>query len=502
MNTRVKTFEQWKKMASSLLEIEGRAFIDGHYVDALSRRTFAVISPIDGQVIASVANCGQADVDMAVAVAQRAHESGVWSLYSPTQRKQVLLRLAQLLTQDMDQFALLESLDMGKPISDSLGDMLGAVEAIAYYAEAVDKVHDLIAPTASQYHGMITREPIGVVAAITPWNDPLMIATWKIAPALAMGNTVVFKPSEKSSLTAIRFALLARQAGLPDGVLNVVPGGAEVGKALALHPQVRALTFTGSSKVAKQLQVYSGESNLKRMFLEGGGKNAHIVFADTPDLAKAAKAAAKGFCWNQGAICASGTRLLLERPIKERFVELLLQEAQAWQPGHPLDPSTTSGAIVDEAHLASVQRYVDTVEPEGGRIIAGGKRALEHTGGTYYEPTVIDDATPEMTTSQEEIFGPVVSLMSFDDEQEAIEVANATEYGLTAGLWTPTAARIHRVARQLQAGTVWVNCYETTDFLYPFGGYKQSGIGKDRSIHAMAQYTELKSTWIDLEEGS
>ncbi|UWU58927.1 aldehyde dehydrogenase [Stenotrophomonas maltophilia] len=493
-----KTFDQWLAAAASL-RIEARAFINGQYVNARSGKTFHTRSPIDGRTLADVADCGQQDVDEAVAAAQRAFEARNWSGRTPAQRKQVLLRLAALIEQHQEELALLESLDSGKTIRESLDmDMQDVALAFRYYAEAIDKRHDLIAPTGDGFHGMITREPIGVVAGMTPWNNPLMIAAWKIAPTLACGNSMVFKPSEKAPLTAIRLGQLARDAGLPDGVLNIVPGAVEVGQALALHPHVGALTFTGSSTVAKQLLVHSGNSNMKRLVLEGSGKNAHIVFADTPDLAKAARFAALGFCANQGEVCASGTRLFVENPIKEAFLQLLAQEVEHWTPGHPLDPAATMGALIDEGHLDRVKRYVDSAVAEGARLLSGGERILSATGGTYFPPTIIADATRGMTAVREEIFGPVVTVLGFDTEEEVIALANDSEYGLTAGFWTPDVTKVHRVARQLQAGTVWVNHFLTRDILSPFGGYKQSGFGRDLSLLAMDQYTEIKSTWIAL----
>ncbi|WP_445116186.1 aldehyde dehydrogenase [Acinetobacter sp. WZC-1] len=495
-----KSLAEWKQVAETL-QIETRAFINGQYVNAISGKTFENRSPIDGRLLGNIADCGAEDVDLAVEAAKQAFESGVWSRRTPAERKSVLLKLADLLTQHEEELAVLESLDMGKTIRESLDmDMKDAASAIRYYAESIDKIHDLIAPTGEAFHGTITHEPIGVVAAMTPWNNPLMIASWKIAPVLAMGNSLVFKPSEKASSTVIRLAALAKEAGIPDGVFNVVTGMADVGKRLGLHPDIGAFTFTGSTNVAKQLQIYSGESNMKRMYLEGGGKNAHIIFADTPDLAKVAKFAALGFCANQGEVCASGTRLLVEESIKDEFVKLLVKELQGWKPGHPLDPQTAVGALVDEQHLERVKRYVDSAAPEGASIATGGKRSSVEEGGVYFEPTLIDNATPEMTASREEIFGPVASVITFKTEEEAVHLANNTTYGLTAGFWTPDLAKAHRVARQLEAGTVWVNHFLTRDILSPFGGYKQSGIGKDLSILALHQYTNTKATWYALKD--
>lgn len=495
-----KSCDFWREQAHKM-QIETRAFIDGQYTEAASRKTFADISPIDGRHLGDIADCGTEDVDRAVAAAKRAFESGVWSRRSPAERKLVLLKLAELMQEHEVELGLLETLDTGKTIRESIDmDMKDAANAIRYYAEAIDKIHDLIAPTGEAFHGMITREPIGVVAGMTPWNNPLMIASWKIGPVLATGNSMVFKPSEKASLTAIRLAGLAKEAGIPDGVFNVVTGRADVGKALALHNDVGCMTFTGSTKVAKQLLVYAGESNMKRMYLEGGGKNAHIIFADTPDLTKVAKFAALGFCANQGEVCASGTRLLVEESIKDQFVDLLVKELQGWQPGSPFDPNATMGALIDEQHLERVKYYIDSAVPEGAKIATGGKRVLNETGGFYLQPTLIDNAKPDMTASREEIFGPVASVLTFKTEEEAIRIANDTIYGLTAGFWTPDIVKAHRVARQLHAGTVWVNHFLTRDVLSPFGGFKQSGIGKDLSILPLHQYTVTKATWFALND--
>ncbi|MBU9553335.1 aldehyde dehydrogenase [Burkholderia multivorans] len=499
MESSKKTFAEWNALADSL-RIEGRAFIDGAYTQAASGSVFQDASPIDGRVLATVAECDAADVERAVAAAKRTFESRAWAGRTPAERKETLLRLADLVDANRHELAVLETLDSGKTIRESLDmDMRDVAKTIRYYAESIDKLHDLIAPTGEQFHGMITREPIGVVAVMAPWNNPLMIACWKAIPALVAGNSVVFKPSEKSPLTAIRFAQLVQDAGVPAGAFNVVPGGPAVGQALAMHADVGAMAFTGSSKVAKQLLVYAGQSNMKRMYLEGGGKNAHIVFADTPDLERVARFAALGFCANQGEVCASGTRLFVESSIVDRFTELLTEAVQAWQPGHPLDPSTAMGALIDADHHANVQRYVDSAATEGARIVAGGKRVDVVEGGAYFPPTVIANATPDMTVSREEIFGPVVAVMSFSTEDEVVRLANDTPYGLTAGFWTPDIAKAHRVARRLQAGTVWVNHFLTRDILSPFGGFKQSGIGRDLSIHAIQQYTEMKATWIALE---
>ncbi|OHC13512.1 MAG: aldehyde dehydrogenase PuuC, partial [Pseudomonadales bacterium GWC2_63_15] len=345
----------------------------------------------------------------------------------------------------------------------------------------------------------VTREPVGVVAAIVPWNFPLMMACWKLGPALATGNSVVLKPSEKSPLTAIRIAQLAIDAGIPAGVLNVLPGyGHTVGKALALHMDVDTLVFTGSTRVAKQLMIYAGESNMKRVWLEAGGKSPNIVFADAPDLEAAAQAAAGAIAFNQGEVCTAGSRLLVERSIRERFLPMVVEALKGWKPGNPLDPATNVGALVDTQQLNTVLGYIEAGRGAGAQVLIGGQRTLEETGGLYVEPTIFDGVDNAMKIAQEEIFGPVLSVITFDSAEEAIAIANDTPYGLAAAVWTADLSKAHRTARALRAGSVWVNQYDGGDMTAPFGGFKQSGNGRDKSLHAFDKYTELKATWIQL----
>ena len=338
-----------------------------------------------------------------------------------------------------------------------------------------------------------------MVAAIVPWNFPLMMACWKLGPALATGNSVVLKPSEKSPLTAIRIAQLAIDAGIPAGVLNVLPGyGHTVGKALALHMDVDTLVFTGSTRVAKQLMIYAGESNMKRVWLEAGGKSPNIVFADAPDLEAAAQAAAGAIAFNQGEVCTAGSRLLVERSVKERFLPMVVEALKGWKPGNPLDPATNVGALVDTQQLNTVLGYIDAGREAGAQVLIGGQRTLEDTGGLYVEPTIFDGVDNAMKIAQEEIFGPVLSVITFDSAEEAVAIANDTPYGLAAAVWTADLSKAHRTARALRAGSVWVNQYDGGDMTAPFGGFKQSGNGRDKSLHAFDKYTELKATWIQL----
>ena len=489
----------WEQYFQSL-NLEGRAFIDGEYRWAASGETFDSISPVDGRFLAKVASTDEADADAAVLAARRAFESGTWRLQAPAARKRVLIRFADLILEHQEELALLETLDMGKPIGDSMAiDVPATANAIRWNAEAIDKLYDEVAPTPHDQLGLITREPCGVVAAIVPWNFPMIMASWKFAPALAAGNSFILKPSEKSPLTAIRLAQLALEAGIPPGVFNVLPGyGHTVGKALALHMDVDVLAFTGSTGVAKQLLVYSGQSNMKRVWLEAGGKSPNVVFADAPDLRAAAEAAAAGIAFNQGEVCVAGSRLLVQRSIREPFIALLLEALQAWKPGHPLDPATKVGAVVDQRQLDNVLRYIEIGKEQGAQLLVGGRRTLQDTGGQYVEPTIFDGVTNAMTIAREEIFGPVLSLISFDTEEEALAIANDSIFGLAAAVWTANLSRAHRFARGLRAGSVWVNQYDGGDMTAPFGGFKQSGNGRDKSLHAFDKYTELKATWIKL----
>lgn len=491
---------EWQALADNLT-LEGRAYLDGAYQWAVDGGRFASISPIDGRELAAIASCDQSDADQAVLAARTAFEAGIWSQLAPTKRKAVLLRFADLIEAHGDELALLETLDMGKPISHARTvDVPATARAIRWTAEAIDKVYGELAPTPHNQIGMISREPMGVVAAIVPWNFPMIMAAWKIAPALATGNSVILKPSEKSPLSAIRLATLATEAGVPAGVFNVLPGyGHTVGKALALHMDVDCLVFTGSTNVAKQLMVYAGQSNMKRVWLEAGGKSPNIVFADAPDLKKAAAEAASAIAFNQGEVCTAGSRLLVENSIRSEFVGLIREALKTWRPGHPLDPATTCGAIVDQGQLDRIIDYIGIGQSEGARLVEGGQRIMEDTGGLFVQPTVFDGVNNQMRIASEEIFGPVLSVIGFDTPDEAVAIANDTIYGLAAAVWTSNINTAHRVAKALRAGSVWINHYDGGDMTAPFGGFKQSGNGRDKSVHAFDKYTELKATWLVLE---
>ncbi|MCX8302531.1 aldehyde dehydrogenase PuuC [Enterobacter pseudoroggenkampii] len=494
-----KHLTYWQDKAKNSA-IEARLFINGAYCDAADNATFDTVNPATQKTLANVARGKQADVDRAVQAAREVFERGDWSQASPAQRKAVLNKLADLMERHSEELALLETLDTGKPIRHSLRDDIpGAARAIRWYAEAADKVYGEVAPTGPGELAMIVREPIGVVAAIVPWNFPLLLACWKLGPALIAGNSVVLKPSEKSPLSALRLAGLAKEAGLPDGVLNVISGyGHEAGQALALHPEVEVLTFTGSTRTGKQLLKDAGESNMKRVWLEAGGKSANIIFADCPDLDKAVSATAAGIFYNQGQVCIAGTRLLLEDSIADAFLAELKAQARHWQPGDPLDPDSTMGMLIDAAHADAVHTFIREGTRKGSLLLDGREQSWPSAVG----PTIFVDLEPDSPLCREEIFGPVLVVTRFKTEEEALTLANDSEYGLGAAVWTRDLSRAHRMSRRLKAGSVFVNNYNDGDMTVPFGGYKQSGNGRDKSLHALEKFTELKTIWIALEPQS
>lgn len=489
----------WHQRAVNLA-IDGRAFIDGFRVDARTKARFDCISPIDGRKLAEVARCDAADADAAVASARRAFEDGRWAGMAPSERKRVLVRFADLMLAQRDELALLETLDMGKPIRYSLSvDVQLAQNCIRWYGEAIDKIYDQVAPTGADSLALVTREPVGVVAAVIPWNYPMLMAAWKIGPALAAGNSLVLKPSEKAPLSCLRLAELALEAGVPPGVFNVLPGhGGEAGSALGLHMDVDCIAFTGSTRVGKQILQMAGQSNLKRAWTELGGKSANIVCADCPDLNAAVESAIGSIYFNQGESCNAPSRLFVEASIKDAFLEKALALVPRYAPGDPLDEATVMGAIVDPVQMKTVLGYIEDGKAAGARLLAGGGAARQDSGGLYIEPTLFDGVEPAMRIAREEIFGPVLSVLSFTDLDEAIRQANATPYGLAAAVWTSDMSKAIRTSRALRAGTVHVNQYDNDDITVPFGGYKQSGNGRDKSLHAFDKYTELKTTWIQV----
>lgn len=493
------TLDVWESRARAL-KPRSQAFIGGAFVDAQSGETFDDIGPRDGTIVARVAAGDTADIDLAISAARQAFDRGVWSQAPARERKRVLKRFADLMRADADHLALLETLDVGKPIRDSLRvDVPNAAFCFEWYAEAIDKLYDEIAPTTSRALALVTREPIGVVGAVVPWNYPLIITAWKVAPALAAGNCVVLKPAEQSPLSALRLAELAQEAGVPDGVFNVVPGlGETAGAALGLHMDVDKIAFTGSNEVGRYFLRYAADSNLKSVSLELGGKSPQLVLADAPDLHAAAVAVAQGIFYNQGETCNAGSRLLVDRRIRESFVEEVVAASETMQPNDPLNPRTSMGALIDAGHLERVLGYVSSGTEEGAVIRTGGDRVRVDSGGYFLPPTVFEGVKNSMRIAREEIFGPVLSVFDFDSLDEAIQLANDTPYGLAASIWTSDLRTAHTVARALRAGTVWVNCFDYSEVTTPFGGFKQSGHGRDRSLHAFEQYTELKTTWINL----
>jgi len=497
--TTVTAAETWKAKADNLT-YRAEAFIDGEFRPALSGVTFPCMSPVAGQRLADVAECRSEDVDRAVVSARRAFEDGVWSEASPATRRRVLLSLARLMEEHKDELALLITVDMGKPISYSLREVDSAIACIEFYGEAIDKVFGEIAPTDVSALALVSREPIGVVAAVIPWNYPLLMPAWKLGPALATGNAVVVKPAEQSPLVALKIAELALEAGVPAGVLNVLPGfGETAGAALGLHPGVDSVTFTGSTQVGRLFLKYAGDSNMKSVSLETGGKSPVIVFQDTSDLDFVAESIVNGIFINQGEMCNACSRVIVDNRIREAFLERVVTKAAEWSPNDPFDPATRMGALVDETQLKTVLSYIEVGKQEGARLRLGGAQVLENTGGYYVEPTVFDDVSNDMRIAQEEIFGPVLSVIGFQDPADAVTLANDSMYGLAAAVWTRDVTKAHKVARALRAGNVYVNCYNEDNMSCPFGGYKQSGIGRDKSLHAMEKYTQLKMTWINLD---
>lgn len=473
------------------------AIVDGRPYLAISRKVCPAINPATNSVLAAVTALQADDIDIAVKSSRASFASGVWSGLPPQERKTVLLRLSALILEHREELALLESASMGKPVNDALNmDIPGAAHVIAWYAESVDKIYAEVAPTRKGSLATLTREAVGVVAAIVPWNFPLDLACWKLGPALAAGNSVILKPSENSPFSALRLGELALEAGLPPGVLNVVTGlGTETGAALGLHNDIDVITFTGSTAVGKAFMTYSAQSNLKQVWLECGGKSANIVFADCQDLDLAAEKAAFGICFNQGEVCSANSRLLVERAIYDDFITRVQAKMEAWAPSHPFDPTAKMGAMVSAAHAQKVIRAIRSAQQEGARVLTGGREVEIEGIANYVQPTLLDGVNEEMSLWKDEIFGPVLAAIPFDDEQQAIQLANNHIYALAASIWTDDLHRAHRVAGRLNAGTVSVNTVDALDVTVPFGGNKQSGFGRDLSLHAFDKFTTLKTTW-------
>ncbi|MDE2238941.1 MAG: aldehyde dehydrogenase [Rhodospirillales bacterium] len=490
------THQDWRSKAESL-KFRSQAFINGKFTNAVSGKTFDSINPATGTVLASVAECDATDVDLAVAAGRRAFEDRRWSGMAPGDRKAVLLKLADLIRANVEELALLDCLDMGKTITDALTiDAPGSAHFFQWYAEAIDKVYDEVAPTGPGNLALVRRVPLGVIGAVVPWNFPLDMATWKAAAALVAGNSVVLKPAEQSPLSALRLAELAAEAGVPDGVFNVVPGyGATAGKALGLHMDVDCLAFTGSTATGKRFMEYSGQSNLKQVWPETGGKSPNIVFADCGNLDAAADMAAFGIFFNQGEVCSANSRLYVERSIKDVLVEKLIARAQGMQPGDPLDPASKMGAIVDEKQTQGIMRFIDHGKASAN-LVTGGERVQINGKGCFVQPTIFSDVAHDNPLARDEIFGPVLSIIPFDREEEAVTMANDSIYGLAASIWTDDLSRACRVSDRLNVGTVSVNTVDALSAQTPFGGMKQSGFGRDLSLHSFDKYTALKTTWI------
>lgn len=477
-----------------------RHLIGGAAVAASDGREMEVCSPLNGAVLTTMAKGTRADADQAIAAARRAFDSGVWADLAPAARKAVLLKWAALIEEHALEIAVLGVRENGTEIGMALkAEPLSAAGTIRYYAESIDKLYGEIAPTAPGTLGLVHREPAGVVGAIVPWNFPLMIGAWKLGPALAAGCSVVLKPAETASLTLLRIAELALDAGVPPGVLNVVTGpGAEVGAAIAESMDVDVLVFTGSGPTGRRLLEASARSNLKRVYLELGGKSPNIVFADAPDLDEAVKVTANGIFRNAGQVCIAGSRLLVERSIHDEFVEKLAAFTQTMKVGDPLDPDTTCGAVNSQAQLDRNLAFVEEARAQGRTIVTGGGRILQDTGGYYMAPTVITGVQSDDRLAREEVFGPVLAVQAFDTEDDAVNLANGTDYGLAAAVWTANLGRAHRMVRRIRAGLVHVNTYGGSDLSVPLGGVKQSGNGHDKSPHAFDKYLDLKTAWIKL----
>jgi len=486
--------DQYAAIAQGL-KLPTQAFIDGAFRPALSGRTFTTTNPATGAKLADIAACNADDVDLAVAKARAAFNDGRWSTLRPGERKDVLLKLCALMKRDATELAVMESLDSGKTILDCTTiDVPETIHCLKWHAELIDKIYDQVAPASDQHIAMVVREPVGVVGLVLPWNFPLLMLAWKIGPALAAGCSLVIKPAAETSLTALRLAELAHEAGVPPGVLNVVPGsGAEVGEPLGKHPDVDMVSFTGSTATGRRFLRYSADSNLKEVVLEMGGKNPCVVMDDAEDLDTVAAHVVNGAFWNMGENCSAASRLIVHQDIKAALLEKVKALAADWKVGDPLDPTVRVGALVSKAHFDKVCGYI--AQAEAQQIVLGG----QSRGGVFVEPTIVDVGSNDALLAREEIFGPVLTVITVSSFEEAIAVANDTDYGLAASLFTGNAKRAIRGARAIRAGTVTVNSFGEGDIATPFGGYKQSGFGgRDNSIHAHDQYTQLKTIWFDL----
>lgn len=483
-------------------KIEKRAFINGKYVQAVNGEIIHKKSSIDGSDLSGLCACDEKDVDLAVKTAKLSYEKGMWSQLEPMQRKNIMLKLADLLEDAREELAVLDTMETGRCFRNYYYDSIPkAIEALKYFAEGIDKYYDVSIPPRKNSFSVITREPLGVVGIITPWNDPMVVATWKFAPALLMGNSVIAKPAEQSSFSLIRVAELAKQAGVPDGVFNVVPGFGEVaGKALALHKDVRGIFFTGSSEVGKKIIQYSGLSNMKKVGLECGGKSPFIVSKKCNNLEKAASVLAKNIFYNQGQICSAPSRVIIEKSVKDEFVEYLKNECEKYVPADPFDINSEVGCIVSKEQEDKIRKYIETGVKEGASIYTANSKNNMHPEACYINPTIFTDVDNCSTIAQEEIFGPVVTVIEAENIQDAVRIANNTRYGLAASIWTNDLDEAYQVSRKLQSGIVHINSYGDDDNMAPFGGVKESGIGKDKSVYAFDEYSVLKTTWMHFDD--
>ena len=497
-NTSPKNVAEWKELAAAT-QLPSGMWLDGAWAQARSDARSALVSPRDGQGIAELPMADAADVDRAVVGARRAFTSGIWSRMEPRARGEVLIRWAELLEEHRDEMSMLISLEMGKPVSVAWNvEMRTTINLIRWYGELADKLMDESPRGRQTAVAIVSREPIGVVAAITPWNFPMTLSTFKIPAALVAGNSVVLKPASQSPLSALRAAELAFEAGVPAGVLQVITGGGAVtGSALARHPDVDTMTFTGSTEVGKELLIYAGESNAKPVWLELGGKSPNIIFPDAPDMAAAIEAAGWAITFNSGQMCTAGSRLIVHESIRDHVVAGIIDYMNNLVVGDPLDPSTTFGPLASERHRKDVLFDINEGIQSGATLVHGSGDA-KPGAGWYVDPAVFIDVDPDSRLAQNEIFGPVLSVLTFRDEEEAIAIANNTVYGLGSSIWTADLSRAHRLARRLEAGLVWVNCFEEGDSSVPFGGRKLSGHGSDKSVHGLDKFTTVKTTWIEL----
>lgn len=470
-------------------------------MDAVDGDIIRKVSSIDGRNLSGLSSCKEADVNIAVEAAKKSFESKIWLDKLPQEKKEILFQLADLMEQNKEELALLDTVETGRSFKNYYFDSIPkAIQTLRYFAESVDKYYDHTIPPRPNVFATITREPLGVVGLITPWNDPLVVATWKFAPALLMGNSVVIKPAEQSSFSILRVADLAKKAGMPDGVFNVVTGfGETAGKALALHPDVSGIFFTGSSDVGKKILQYAGQSNMKKVGLECGGKSPFIVSKHCKNLHKAAQVLAKNIFYNQGQICSAPSRAIVDNKIKEEFVKFLIEESKKYLPQNPFDINSEVGCIVSEEQQKRVKAYIDKGINSGAKIITPTQCDISENKGLYILPTIFDQVDPQSTIAKEEIFGPVLVIIGVSSIREAISIANNSKYGLAASIWTNDLDEAHQVSRELQAGIVHVNSYGDDDNTVPFGGIKESGIGKDKSIYAFDEYSYIKTTWVHLE---